>query len=108
MEGYVSRTQANVRLSRLHDGSIHDRRVVFITSRARVYECASLRAYIDFHKAPALGELAMAGRETKEPAHGSWRRRFDGSFPVRRDSSVPTFESKIFALVPSRIWHWVL
>src|SRR6266436_548712 len=36
------------------------------------------------------------------------QRRFDGSFPVRRDSSVPTLESKIFALVPSRIWHWVL
>jgi hypothetical protein len=81
--------------------------VLFITGGAfssrqdRVHGCAFLRAHIDFHKASALGELTMAGYQTKELAHGSWRRRLDWSFPVRRDSSVPTLESKIFALVPS-------
>src|SRR3981189_425741 len=105
MEGYVPRIQADVRLSRLHDGSIHHRRRVFITPRDRVHRFASLRAHIAFHKASALGEMAMAAWQTNELADGRWRHRFDGSFSVCRGSSVPTLESKIFALVPSRIWH---
>src|SRR5258708_17899859 len=105
MEGYVSRIQAHVRVSRLHDGSIHHRRCVFYTARARVHRGASFLAYIVFYPAPALDGLAMARCQAKELAHGSGRRRFDRGVPVRRHSSLPAVESELIALAPGTIWH---
>jgi len=106
MESYVFGIQTFLRVSRLHDGSIHLRWRAYFKAGVRVHRGPCLCARNAFHSPQTLGGLALASSRNKESANGSGRHRFDGSIPVRRDSSFPTVESIIFALVPRRIWHW--